>query len=254
LTPPAPRPVRIAHAFGNSREALQRALSADVDMIEVDIWYRGDNIHVHHARRLNPFPILVDRKMPGHPLPPFAVRVWKGYYAWPHVNPLTLDELLGTVAGRKRLLLDVKGRYKRGQGNGFAAAIARDVRRHGASSWAVVCGQTYPPLNALRRIAPEVEVRYSLEKPYQWQSFLRKMHKDETVRQVCIAHGFIDDEKARVMEEHGIDLYVWTVDDAERALHWVNQGVDGIISNNLDLLVNLPRVELKASLPPENRG
>ena len=36
---PAPkRVVRIAHAYGNSRPALARALAADCDMIEVDMW------------------------------------------------------------------------------------------------------------------------------------------------------------------------------------------------------------------------
>jgi glycerophosphoryl diester phosphodiesterase len=238
---PGPGPVRIAHAYGNSRDDLQLALAADVDMIEVDIWYRDDEVYIHHARRMSPLPVLVDHKMPGHPLPPFALRVWRDYYVWPHVNPLKLDELLRIVGGKKRLLLDVKGRYKGGRSSAFAAAIARDVRAHAASPWAVVCGQTYPPLNALRRLAPEIEVRYSLEKLYQWESFLRKMHKDERVRQVCISHRFIDDDKARVMEKHGIDLYVWTIDDPERAAHWEKQGVDGIISNNLDLLTNLPR-------------
>jgi glycerophosphoryl diester phosphodiesterase len=249
--PPLPRPVRIAHAFGNSRDALKLALEADVDMIEVDVWYRDGKVHIHHARRLSPLPILVDRRMPGHPLPPFAVPLWKGYWAWPHLNPIDLEELLGLVAGRKHLLLDVKGRYKGGRSTDFAAAIARDVRAHSASGWAVVCGQSYPPLNALRRLAPEIEVRYSLEKPYQWESFLRKMHRDERVRQVCIAHGFIDEEKARIMEAHGIDLYVWTVDDPERALHWVNQGADGIISNKLELLAALPREGDRALATPD---
>ncbi len=39
-----PQPVRIAHAYGNSRAALHRALDADVDMIEVDVWYRGGDV------------------------------------------------------------------------------------------------------------------------------------------------------------------------------------------------------------------
>ena len=237
----AARPVRIAHAYGNSREGLRRALDADVDMIEVDLWFRGGDLRVHHARRLTPLPIFVDRKTPMHPLPPYAVRVWKGYYAWPDIKTLTLGELLETTNGRKRLLLDVKGNYPSRGGDAFASAIAKEVRAHDAAAWVTVCGQTYPPLNSLRRIAPEIEVRYSLEQPFQWESFLGKMQRDETVRQVCMSHRFIDDEKARIMEENGVDLYVWTVDDPERALHWVNQGVDGIISNNLELLETLPR-------------
>ena len=236
-----PQPVRIAHAYGNSRPALRRALDADVDMIEVDVWFRGGDIYVHHARRLNPLPLLADKKMPGHPVPRPALPVWPGYWVWPHINPLTLDELLRIVGGRKRLLLDVKGRYKGGRSAVFAEAIARHLRKHQAASSVVVCGQTYPVLNALRRSDDEIEVRYSLEKPQQWESFVRKMNKHDRLRQVCISQNFIDDEKARVLEENGVNVYVWTVDDPKAARHWAEQGVDGIISNDLDLLENLPR-------------
>ncbi len=235
-----PQPVRIAHAYGNSRAALRRALDADVDMIEVDVWFRGGDVYAHHARRLSPLPLLADKKMPGHPLPRPAFPVWPGYWVWPHINPLKLGELLQIVGGRKRLLLDVKGRYKGGRSAAFARTIARRVREHKASSWAVVCGQTYPVLNALRHVDDEIEVRYSLEKPHQWESFVRKM-KDRRVRQVCISRHFIDDEKARVLEENGVNVYVWTIDDPKAARHWVEQGADGIISNDLDLLENLSR-------------
>ncbi len=235
-----PRPVRIAHAYGNSRAALHRALEADVDMIEVDVWFRSGDVYAHHARRLSPLPLLADKKMPGHPLPRPAFPVWPGYWVWPHINPLKLGELLQIVGGSKRLLLDVKGRYKDRRSTAFARTIARRVREHEASSWAIVCGQTYPVLNALRHVDDEIEVRYSLEKPHQWESFVRKM-QDKRVRQVCISRHFIDDEKARVLEENGVNVYVWTVDDPKAARHWVEHGADGIISNDLDLLENLPR-------------
>jgi len=237
----SPEPVRIAHAYGNSRAALRRALDADVDMIEVDIWYRGGDVYAHHARRLSPLPLLADKKMPEHPLPPLAFPVWPGYRVWPQINPLKLGELLAIVGGSKRLLLDVKGRYKGGRSAGFAEVIARRLHDHRASSWAIVCGQTYPVLNALRHVDDEIEVRYSLEKPYQWESFVRKMNKHQRVRQVCISRHFIDDERARVLEENGVNVYVWTVDDPEAARHWIEQGADGIISNNLTLLEGLPR-------------
>jgi glycerophosphoryl diester phosphodiesterase len=236
-----PQPVRIAHAYGNSRAALRRAFDADIDMIEVDIWYRGGDVYAHHARRLSPLPLLADKKMPGHPLPRPAFPVWPGYWVWPDINPLKLDELLRIVGGRKRLLLDVKGRYKVGRSAEFAEAIAHQVREYQASSWTVVCGQTYPVLNALRRTDDAIEVRYSLEKPHQWESFLRKMNKHERVRQVCISQHFIDDEKARILEQNGVNVYVWTIDDPEAARQRIEQGVDGIISNDLDLLENLPR-------------
>ena len=235
-----PQPVRIAHAYGNNRTALRRALDADIDMIEADIWYRGGDVYVHHARRLSPLPLLADKKTPGHPRPPLAFPIWPGYQVWPHRNPLKLHELLQIVGGRRRLLLDVKGRYKGGHNADFAEAIARRLRQHQASSSIVVCGQRYAVLNALRRSDDEIEVRYSLEKPHQWESFLRKMNMHERLRHVCISQHFIDDEKARVLEQNDVNVYVWTIDDPKAARHHVEQGADGIISNDLGLLENLP--------------
>jgi len=236
---PDRRVVRIAHAYGNSRESLQRALSADVDMIEVDAWYRGGEIYIRHARRLNPFPILYDKVMRGHD-PGWAIRFGR-YYVRPDFGTLELDEVLEATAGRKSLLLDLKGHYHSPDVDGYVETLVRKIRSHSAEGWVAVCGQTYAVLNRFRKVTTDIELRYSIEKQYQWESFLRKMARDLSVRRVCIAHGFIDAEKARVMEENGVDLYCWTVDSRERAAELVAQGVDGIISNDLGLLERLPR-------------
>jgi glycerophosphoryl diester phosphodiesterase len=230
--------VRIAHAYGNSRESLARALAADVDMIEVDVWFRGNTLYVRHARRLDPLPILYDNVMKGHAPGPFAVRLGK-YYVRPDIDPLKLDELLTTVAGKKRVLLDVKGSYHAPAVDGFALRLAYEIRKHAAEAWAAVCGQTYPVLHRLREVAPELEVRYSIQHQHQWERFLRMMARDSSVRNVCMAHGFIDPVKARIMEENGVDLYCWTVDNPDDARWLVGQGVDGIISNDLELLASL---------------
>lgn len=237
---PGRRVVRIAHGYGNRRDALAQALVADVDMIEVDIWYRGDNVWVRHERRLDPFPVLADHGMSGHPLPPWSVSLWKGYYACLDVNRLSLGEVLEATGDQKRLLLDTKGWYKDDRPRRFAETLARTIREHGAEESVAVCGQFYPVLNAFRRAAPDVQVRYSIQNARQWRWFVDKAGRDEDVRSICIQHRLVDDEKARVVEEMGIDLYCWTVDDRAEAARLVSQGVDGVISNDLGLLEELP--------------
>ena len=102
-----------------------------------------------------------------------------------------------------------------------------------------VCGQTFRVLNALRKVAPDIEVRYSIQKQHQWESFLRKMLGDRSVRRVCMSHRFIDAEKTQLMEKNNVDFYCWTVDDPADAERLVSQGANGIISNNLGLLTAL---------------
>ena len=241
---PAPTPtdggtLRIAHAYGNTRERLRAALAAPVDAIELDVWYRAGHVWARHEPRLEPLPLLVDKRMRGHSLPPLSLPLGRRWYVRLDVNRLELDEVLETVAGAKGLLVDIKGAYRGQQNLAFARALARKIREHGAEGWAGVCGQYWPVLDDLSREAPEVEVRYSVERPYQWEKFMRMVGEDDRVRRVCIEHRFLDDERARFLDEQGVDVFCWTVDDGEEARRLAAAGVDGIISNNLELLAGL---------------
>src|SRR3972149_2068233 len=129
--PSSKRPVRSAPASGNTLDALERALAADNDMIETDIWYRAGEIFVRHERRLGPLPLLGDRRMAGHTLGPMSLRLGRRYFLRPDVKPFRLDDLLDAVGGRRRLLLDVKGTYTGRETDAFARTLAKQVlERH----------------------------------------------------------------------------------------------------------------------------
>lgn len=238
---PAPghRVQRIAHAYGNSRDTLVQALAADVDMIEVDCWYDG-GLWARHAKRLSPLPLLIDHQMRGHPIPPWSLSLPGNHVARLDFNRLSLNEVIRTTAGTKRLLIDTKGAHDKREGGRFAGALVNVIGRHSAHASVSVCGQFYPVLDAFRQLAPDVEVRYSIENSRQWRWFTNLAGRDERVRHICIQHKFIDPEKAAFVERLGINLYCWTVDDRAQAGSLVAAGVDGIISNNLDLLASLP--------------
>jgi len=68
---------------------------------------------------------------------------------------------------------------------------------------------------------------------------MRMVGEDERVRRVCIEHRFLNEERARFLDEQGVDVFCWTVDDGEQARRLVAAGVDGIISNDLGLLAKL---------------
>jgi len=248
--------LRIAHAYGNTRQRLRAALDAAVDVIELDAWYRGGQIWVRHERRLDPLPLLVDKCMRGHPLPPLSLPLGKRWYVRLDFNRLKLDDVLETVAGQKGLLVDLKGAYRARQNHEFARALVRTIREHGAESWVSVCGQFWPVLDDVRREAADLEVRYSVERVYQWEKFIRLVGDDERVCRVCIEHRFLNEERTRFIEEQGVNLFCWTVDNPKEARRLVAAGVDGIISNDLTLLARLrdgdheTQVEATASSPP----
>jgi glycerophosphoryl diester phosphodiesterase len=254
--PQSGAPLRIAHAYGNTRERLETALEAAVDAIELDVWYRGGEIWVRHEKRLGPLPILVDKRMRGHALPPLSLPLGKRWYVRLDFKRLKLDDVLTMVAGKKGLLVDLKGAYRAERNLDFARAVVRTIRKHGAESWVSVCGQFWPVLDDVRREAPDLEVRYSVERVYQWEKFMRLVGADERVRRVCIEHRFLNEERTRFIEDRGVNLFCWTVDNPDEAQRLVAAGADGIISNDLGLLAKLrdgdheSKVEGAASRPP----
>ena len=124
--------IRIGHAYGNTRHAIDFAREGGIDSIEADLWYRDGSIYVRHDRRLSPLPLLADRKMRGHPLPPYSIRLIRGYYVRPDINPLKLPELLERTEAGPRLLLDVKGVDDDEYARRFAKLLATQIR--GASA------------------------------------------------------------------------------------------------------------------------
>jgi glycerophosphoryl diester phosphodiesterase len=236
------KPTLIAHAYGNTRDRLEAALAAPVDAIELDVWYRGGQIWVRHEPRLDPLPLLVDKRMPGHKRPPLSFPLGKRLYVRLDFNRLKLDDVLQTVAGSKGLLIDLKGSYHAQQNLEFAQALVGKIREHRAEPWVAVCGQFWPVLEDVRREAPDIEVRYSVERVFQWEKFMRMVGEDERVRKVCIEHRFLNEERVRFIEEQGVDIFCWTVDDRAEAHRLVKAGADGIISNDLALLSDLRQV------------
>jgi glycerophosphoryl diester phosphodiesterase len=196
---------------------------------------------VRHEKRLDPLPLLVDKRMRGHSLPPLSLPFSKRLYVRLDVNVLKLREVLQRVSGSKRLLVDLKGSYHAQQNLQFARTLVSAIREYDAEGWTTVCGQFWPVLDDVRKEAPDIDVRYSIEHVHQWERFMRLVREDERVRKVCIEHRFLNEERVRYIEEQGVDIFCWTVDDLTEARHLAAAGADGIISNDLELLAALRR-------------
>jgi glycerophosphoryl diester phosphodiesterase len=218
---------------------LREALVADIEMIEVDLWFRAGRIEARHELRLGWLPVLADKRPRGPTgIGPWAVPLPRGHYARLDLRPLLLPELLQTTSGTKRLLLDLKA-VDAGPAEEFAKTLAREIERADARASVAVCGQFWPVLDSLREVAPEIEVRYSMQAGWQWGEYVRRLDTDMATRAVCMHHGMASAERTAFLEANGVDVYCWTVDDAAMASALVERGVDGVISNDLALLAGL---------------
>jgi glycerophosphoryl diester phosphodiesterase len=227
---------RIAHGYGNSRRTLALALEAPVDHIEADVWYQDGRLAVRHERKLGPLPILFDEKDKGHAgHGPGRYGLSLGrWYVKLQLDPLYLEDVLALARGRRRVLVDVKG-SGRGRQSAFARALVQSVRLAGMGDEVTFCGQNWPVLQRLRVIDPGLRVYYSIGAQRQLAAF-GLVRQDESLRGVCVHQRLLDPQLIDILKRRGLDIWTWTVDDLGQARRLVATGIDGIISNRLDVL------------------
>jgi len=228
-------PVRIAHGFGNSRQRLACALSGPVDLIETDVWFQGGKMVVRHERKLGPLPLLVDERTSlrigsehGWRLP-----LWRWFIALQR-NPLALQEVLAKAKDRRGLLLDLKGGYG-GREKALAQALAEMLQRMGMEEQATICGLNWPLVGHLRAAAPHLKIHYSIGSADQLRAFQAMLERDP-IRGICLNQSLAEEALIERLKGLGMTIYTWAVDDLPRARELLELGVDGIISNSLELL------------------
>ena len=218
--PPSARATaRIAHCAGNDRATLQAAIAARVDWIEIDLWYACGRLVARHERGLGRLPLLYDKwhlRLVREPL-------------------LDLDELIDRTVGGPQLFIDLKGTNRR-----LPEAIVKTLRAHDALDRAAVCGQYWPPLDAIAQEEPRIRVFHSLGRPEHVPAHLARLARDTVSAGVSAGHWLLTPALVRELRAAGRQVFAWTVNDPAQAARLVAWGVDGVISDRLDLLNALP--------------
>ena len=239
---------RIAHGYGNSRRYLALAVEGPVDYIEADVWYQGGRVAVRHERKLGPLPILFDEKDKdhvGHGPGRFGLTVGR-WYVKLQIRALYLEDVLTLARGRRRVLVDVKW-SPGGRQSAFARALAQTVRLSGMADDVTFCGQNWSVLQRLRVIDPGLRVRYSIGAQRQLAAF-GHVPQDETLHGVCVHQSLLNAELIDILKRRGLDIWTWIVDDLTLARRLEAMGIDGIISNRLDVLEELGETPAEPSL------
>jgi glycerophosphoryl diester phosphodiesterase len=122
-----------------------------------------------------------------------------------------------------------------GRQSAFARALAQTVRLSGMADDVTFCGQNWSVLQRLRVIDPGLRVYYSIGAQRQLPAF-GHVPQDETLRGVCVHQSLLNAQLIDILKRRGLDIWTWIVDDVEQARQLVAMGIDGIISNNLDVL------------------
>ena len=209
-------------APGNTRASFEAALEHGVDMIEFDVLRLRDG-----------------RLVLAHDYGDAAKRA-----------PLTLDEGLDLFAGEAYadVELDVDLKLP-----GYEREVVEGLRERGLSKRSLISSQYLESIDRLRELEPDVPRGWSVPRaqrdytrsvwavpafgilqvikrrlPARASSFIRagRIH-------AVMAHYYVVGQRlADAVREAGGELYVWTVDDAEKIARFEAMGARGVITND----------------------
>ncbi len=209
------RPLAIAHRAGNDPALLVRAAEAGVDLVELDVWRCRGRLEVRHEKTLGPVPVLWDRR------PPKLMAAWK--------PRLLLADLLPAVPDSVEPMLDLKGRDRALTDEVLATMDAVLPGRH-----YTVCSQSWSLLAGFRGV-PGVRVVQSVGS----ERMLRDLLAGGGAPAVGIDNKLLTAARTERLRGTADLLLSWTVNSADRLRTLLSWGVNGVISDDVELLRTL---------------
>ncbi len=210
-------PFFVAHRAGNDLGLLRAAEELGLRLVEADVRRFRGRLEVRHLKTVGPLPILWDRWQLANPLAP----------------RLQLDELLEATRPGTELMLDLKGRSPR-----LAADVLAALRPTLGRRRITVCARAWSLLEPFEGLAG-VRTIHSVGNARQLQKLLRHVHgrrlQGIRLQGISIHERLLD--PATVAELRGVtDLVLtWPANAAGRARELVAMGVDGLITDRLEL-------------------
>lgn len=209
----AAQPLTVAHRAGNSIAGLQAAGRAGVDLVEADVRYRSGRLEVRHTKSMGPIPLLWDR--------------WALAPGW--TPQLALQDLLRAKPAGSELMLDVKG----GQEH-FPREIVRVIEDVMPDEEYSVCSQYWHLLAAFYD-DPRARIVHSIGSKAMLKTVLPRLegHRADAVsiHMKLLSPAVVEDLYRRVSV-----IMTWPVNDMADLRRLQGWGVNGFISDRLDLL------------------
>jgi glycerophosphoryl diester phosphodiesterase len=208
------RALRVAHSAANYRSQLYASVAAGVDLIEADVWPRWNKVVARHERGVVALPLIFDK-----------------WYVLPEIRPITLEEILESVSGRSGVYLDLKS-----DNENHLDHIVEIITRFGVSAQTAITSPHWHALTYIEERSPEVTSFYTVVARRHLAPFWDHLDEHPEVNGTAMRHGLLSPALVEAMHQRGLRVLAWTVDDPGRCLQLLEWGVDGIISNRLELL------------------
>ncbi|MGI8746852.1 MAG: glycerophosphodiester phosphodiesterase, partial [Deinococcus sp.] len=144
----------------------------------------------------------------------------------------TLSEAIEVAQGHTGLRIDLK-----------AADLQDPIGRClGAAGFreAMICGGYLDTLEHLKADLPHVAVSLTPD-PAFYRSLAQELPRLPFLDALTVYWRTVGPHMAQAVQAQGVALLAWTVDYPHVARKVLEAGADGITSNNLELLLDLPR-------------
>jgi glycerophosphoryl diester phosphodiesterase len=227
--------VKVAHrgASGhfpeNTRLAFEKAIEADADMIELDCQQTRDgHIVVFHDERLRRTAGASGnvRSKSLEQLKQLDVGLWKKK-SFKGERVLTLEEVLALIVGRVGLCLDIK--QFNGSQPGIEIKLLFTLSHYDYLDQTIFSSFNYQCLERVREFAPEARIGLIVAKGIKEDPFAaaeRLGAGSVHVQKEIVTRPFL--EKAW---DAGLDVHVWTVNNAHEIAKFAALGVQGVVSD-----------------------
>ncbi len=210
------RPLAIAHRAGNHPTRASVACEAGADIVELDVWrYRG-RLEVRHTKTIWGIPLLWDR--------------WSVELGW---RPrLFLDNALAAIPSGTGVMLDLKGRAPELPGD-ILRALDRSPRR----GTVAICSQNWALVDTFAD-HPQIIAIHSVGRARKLPSLFRHLRTREPAggAAISIHQRLLTEESVRSLKTIASTIITWPINDVERAHELAEWGVDGMISDEIEVL------------------
>jgi glycerophosphoryl diester phosphodiesterase len=205
----------IAHRAGNNLHDLEEALEAGIDAIECDFWHARGRLALRHERKLPGLPVIFD----------------KWYFRF-GVGELPLRSLLREINFRAELFLDIKSRTPR------AADAVLDLYHDNASMMphTLVCSRQWNLLDRIAAADTDMELFYSIGARREIDALIRGMSRMHKPAGTSIRHTLLSADVVARLHAEGLQVFAWTVNTRHRVEELLTWGVDGLISDDVEVL------------------
>jgi hypothetical protein len=206
----------IAHRAGNSLAGLRAANRLGADVIECDVHAHRGRLEVRHLKTAGPLPFLWDR--------------WE--LASASAPRLGLDELLEADRRASRFMLDLKGRRV-----ATGRAVANLLHELGHQQEVMVCGRYWPSVERVAEL-PWVRPVLSARSRAEAAALQRRVCSGERPAPygVSLHASLLDRELVARLRENVRIVMTWPVNDLGTLAHVTGLGVNGVISDEPEVL------------------